>query len=180
VRQAFAGNPAVADLELLLAIPEHQVRLPGGGRASQTDLWVLAKDAAGLCSIAVEGKVAEPFGPTVGEWLHEASPGKLERLAFLQAELGLTGEISRSIRYQLLHRTVSAVLEARRFGARRAMLLVHSFSQEHLWFNDYAAFAEALGVSQVRVGEVLAARELPGGMDLYVGWVCGNPSFLSA
>jgi hypothetical protein len=56
-------------LEMLLGIPEHRVPLPGGRRASQTDLFVLARANEGLAAIAVEGKVAEPFGPLVREWI---------------------------------------------------------------------------------------------------------------
>ena len=72
-------------LETLLVIPEHQVPLPGGTRPSQNDVWVLARTANDLISIAVEGKVSEPFGPTIGEWLLKASPGKKKRYRFLCA-----------------------------------------------------------------------------------------------
>lgn len=54
--------------ELLLALPEHKVPLPGGSRSSQNDIWVLVRSKGQLISIAVEGKVSEPFGPTVQEW----------------------------------------------------------------------------------------------------------------
>lgn len=70
-------------IELLLALPEHQVPLPGGSRPSQNDIWALARSEGKLISIAVEGKVSEAFGPTIGEWRTEFSPGKQERLAFL-------------------------------------------------------------------------------------------------
>ncbi len=68
VRKVVAAAAPFADIEMLLGIPEHQVPLPGGSRPSQNDLWVLARCGAGLVSIAVEGKVAEPFGPTLEEW----------------------------------------------------------------------------------------------------------------
>ena len=57
-----------ADVEMLIGLPEHKVALPGGARASQTDLWVLARTNDDLISIAVEGKVRESFGPTLAEW----------------------------------------------------------------------------------------------------------------
>src|SRR5262245_29479895 len=50
--------------ELVLAVPEHRVDLPGGRRPSQTDLWAIAKANSELVSIAVEGKAGEPFGPS--------------------------------------------------------------------------------------------------------------------
>lgn len=174
---ALATSDDLAGSQLLLAFPEHQVPLPGGSRPSQNDIWVLARSGNGLISIAVEGKVAEPFGPTIGEWLKNASPGKAARLAFLQNELGLSQAPPATVRYQLLHRTASAVIEARRFGAPHAAMLVHSFSPENLWFEDYTAFASLFG-AQVRVGEVVRAGTC-GGVHLHLGWIHGNHKFLS-
>jgi hypothetical protein len=52
-----------AGLEPLLAFPEDEVPLPGGRRASQTDLFVLARRPDDpLVTIAIEGKVEELFG----------------------------------------------------------------------------------------------------------------------
>jgi Domain of unknown function (DUF6946) len=168
-------------LTMLLGIPEHRVPLPGGRRASQTDLFVLAKATNGdLVTITVEGKVAEPFGPLVSEWLvadaRGPSAGKLERLAFLCDRLALGEDDCKSVRHQLLHRTASALIEAERFNARHALMLVHSFSETHAWFDDYAGFVRLLGAdaavdSLVRVGE----RR---GVDLYIGWVTGEADFL--
>ncbi len=128
------------NLELLLAIPEHQVSLPGGRRPSQNDIWVLAKVNNELVSIAVEGKVSEPFGPTLGQWLQNSSPGKQERLKFLCEQLGLSMPLPESIRYQLLHRMASAIIEAKRFNAAYAMMLIHSFSKIDESFEDYNLF----------------------------------------
>ena len=58
-----AVDPGLREVELLLAIPEYKVSLPGGRRASQNDLFVLGRAQDGsLVTIMVEGKVAEPFG----------------------------------------------------------------------------------------------------------------------
>jgi hypothetical protein len=63
---ARSENPALQKLELLLAIPEYRVGMPGGGHASQNDLFILAQAADdSLVSISVEGKVDESFGQTV-------------------------------------------------------------------------------------------------------------------
>src|SRR4051794_21996589 len=60
VQACLATDPDLTDLELLVGLPEHQVPLPGGSRASQTDLFVLARrPGSGLVTIAVEGKAAE-------------------------------------------------------------------------------------------------------------------------
>ena len=80
---------------------------------------------SGYGVIAVEGKAREPFGPLVSEW--NDSPGKQARLESLCEQLGLDPVAAGGLYYQLLHRTVSAIREARRYGAREALMLVHSF-----------------------------------------------------
>ncbi len=69
IKQVFrkSGIPIFEDIEILFAFPEHKVSLPGGRAASQNDVFVLARSKKQLISIAVEGKVREPFGPTVSE-----------------------------------------------------------------------------------------------------------------
>ena len=59
------GTEPFNSLQVLLALPEHQVQLPGGSRPSQPDIWVLARGQTDLVSIAVEDNVSEPFGPTL-------------------------------------------------------------------------------------------------------------------
>jgi hypothetical protein len=45
---------------MLFSIPAYRVPLPGGRRASQTDLFALARANDGLAAIAVEGKSGRP------------------------------------------------------------------------------------------------------------------------
>jgi len=177
VLAALSKEARFSDIKLLLALPEHQVPLPGGTRPSQNDIWALAHAGADLVSIAVEGKVSEPFGPTLDEWRSEGSPGKSARLAFLYGELGLPEELPGNVRYQLLHRAASSVIEAKRFNASHAVMLVHSFSSTHEWFEDYAAFAKLLGADVTLNGIVAVGKR--GGVNLYLCWVCGNPEYLS-
>ena len=108
------GEP-FESFEPLLIIPEHKVPLPGGNRAAQNDVWVLARHRTGLASITVEGKLDETFGELLEDWLKNAGPGRLERLDFLWRKLGLSAEPHGKIRYQLLHRAASALIEAERF-----------------------------------------------------------------
>src|ERR1700741_3554086 len=82
-------DPLLANLVPVLAVPEFKVPLPGGNRASQNDVFVLARSSAGPVCIMVEGKVNESFGPTLDEWRVDASPGKRDRLKFLLRTLGL-------------------------------------------------------------------------------------------
>lgn len=164
-----AAEPALRKLELLLAIPEYQVALPGGGRPSQNDLFALGRAADGqLAVLMVEGKVAEPFGDTLETWLRRASPGKLARLEFLCQALGLSNPPPGALRYQLLHRTVSAILEAQRFNAAYALMVVHSFSPEQAWLADYQAFLALFGVTAG--AGTLARLPIPGKLPVYAGW----------
>jgi len=161
--------------ELLLAIPEHKVPLPGGTRASQIDVFALLRVARQTVSVAVEGKVAEPFGPTLDEWLASASDGKQSRLECLRNLLGLPADIPGDLRYQLLHRAGSAIVEANRFKTDSAAMIVHSFSPERIGFDSYSRFLEILGVAH-REG-ALSSAMLPEGRKLYVGWANGDQRY---
>lgn len=168
----------MASPQPLLIFPEWKVALPGGSRASQNDVWVLARGVSGLISMAIEGKVNEPFDVTLGEWKADASRGKQARIDFISDVLGLTAPLPDSARYQLFHRTASAVLEAERFGARDAVMLVHSFSPDNLWFDDFALFASLFGL-QASIGQVVTTTAR-NGMPLHLGWVHGNDQYLKA
>lgn len=176
VRAALEAVPAFANAEIVLGIPEHRVALPGGSRPSQSDLFVLFRTAAASAAMAVEGKVSESFDRTVDEWLADGSAGKAERLKYLASTLGVR-TIPGSIRYQLLHRTASAIIEACRFLSPHAIMLVHSFSQTAEWYDDYAAFCSMLGA----VPQVGAIVPVPGttGPMLHLGWVTGDARFLT-
>lgn len=189
------------DLQPLIICPELKTPLPGGRRASQTDMWVLASppysdwiDPADdvdpdtvpldpktgyaligdreLVSIAVEGKCEESFGPTLGDWLVNASPGKQSRLAFLCMCLGLDANtLPPTTRYQLLHRTSVALIEAKRHSAKHAVMLVQSFSPVDTGFADYGAFVTLFGQTAA-VNQVVHVGERHG-VQLYLGWMRG-------
>ncbi|PYC47001.1 hypothetical protein DI396_12335 [Litorivita pollutaquae] len=163
-------------VELMLAIPEHKVALPGGGRASQCDVFALARVDDATIAMAVEAKVNEPFGPTVGDWMSGASKGKIERLGFICSLLGVASPPPETLRYQLFHRTAAAVLEAERFKTDRTAMIVQSFSQDHRWFEDFAAFTALLGLEAAR-GTPLQ-HILPSGMPLTLGWAVGSAAFV--
>jgi hypothetical protein len=166
-----------ADSELILAIPEHKVDLPGGSRPSQTDLFALVRSGERTISLAVEGKVDEPFGPTVDEWLDGGSDGKRTRLHSLCDILGLSTDRLVGLRYQLLHRTASAVIEADRFKTDDAAMIVHSFSKAAAWFDSFRDFASRLGVPIEK--DRLATVATPKGRRLHLGWASGDLRFLT-
>lgn len=162
---------------LLLAIPEHKVNLPGGTRPSQTDLFALLRREDRTISCAIEGKVAEPFGPTVGEWLSSWSQGKADRLAYICDRLDLVHYLPSDLRYQLLHRSASSIIEAHRFKTDEAAMIVHSFSQSDAQFDDFAKFANYLGLEAAK--NRLLTKVLRTGMLLHLAWVTGDAKFLS-
>ncbi len=179
VRRVFRNSKIelFQNIELLLAIPEYKVPLPGGRRPSQNDIFILAKEDNQLVSIMVEGKVLESFGETIADWKSEYSKGKETRLKFLLDKLQLgEGQIDH-IRYQLLHRTASAIIEAEKFNAQNALMLVHSFSKDNNGFDDYCQFLALLGI-EGKVDSLVRAKEKVHGINLYFGWVRGDGKYL--
>lgn len=165
--------PYFLDVSLVLALPEFQIPLPGGERPTQTDVLALVSGRGGdTCVLAVEGKVDEPFGPTIAG---QRVSGSVGRLAFLRNLLDLPEPIPDSIRYQLIHRTAGAILAAREFRAAAAAMIVHSFSPQDRWYEDYQAFANLLGATPVK-GK-LAFVGPRGGIPLYLGWAAGDQRF---
>ena len=179
VRKAFdnSGSATFRHIEPLLVIPEHKVDLPGGAAASQNDIFVLAKSADQLVTITVECKVNEPFDKPVSEWLQNPSAGKQKRLAFLFSELNVPVDGVMDIPYQLLHRTVSAKLLARQFQAGIALMLVHSFSPDDKWFEEYFKFAALFGIEAEK--DMIYPAQPFDWLVLYLGWAKGDPQYLT-
>ncbi len=139
-------------LRALLGVPEFKVPLPGGARPSQNDIFVLAQSAAEAVAIMVEGKGAESFGPTIEEWLRGASPGKVQRLAFLAPDSGAARRTARCT-------TIStAASRVSRCSPGRSTALGHGHVGSLVQpgtagWSDYQRFAGLFGV-MARRGEV--------------------------
>jgi hypothetical protein len=164
------------DIDFLAGFVEHKVPLPGGVHPSQNDIFVLAKGKKDLVAIAVEGKVSESFGETIRDWLKDESKGKKTRLKFLSELLQLNQDDLQEIRYQLLHRTASAVIEAKRFNASTALMLVHSFSPNQERFPDYSNFASLFGISAQ--SDVIHFAKRIDYVNLYLAWITGEKEYL--
>ena len=126
--------------------------------------------------MTVEGKAREDFGPTLIQWRSKVSEkGYRARLSHLMENLGLPEPVPGYIRYQLLHRTASAVLEAKRFHATVAAMLVQSFVESDLenHFEDYAQFVQLYGKTPVK-GRVIFLTNIDR-IRLYSGWVYTEP-----
>lgn len=169
------------NIGFLFAFPEYKVALCGGNRDSQNDIYVVAKSNQKLISIMVEGKVKEPFGKIITEWEKNCSinSGKPERLDFLLKKINLNYRQVQKIRYQLLHRSVSAMIEAQRIGAKNALMLIHSFSQTDEHFGDFAKFVKLFGLP-AKVNSISGPHQIQSeGIDLYFGWSRGDKYYLT-
>lgn len=177
-----AFNDSALDIEILLGIPEYKVYLDTKKAPSQNDLFVLAKDKSGLISIMVEGKVSESFDKLVKDWFNNTK-SREERLKFLLKKLNLCKTISAigDFRYQLFHRTVSAIITAEKFNAKKAIMIVHSFSEDNLWFDDYSKFLTLLNpnIKKPIVGKIYKCTTLLSGIELHIAWIKGDKKYLS-
>jgi hypothetical protein len=167
-------DPLLQGQQLLVALPEWQVALEGGETTSNTDVLAICRNAKGLCVIAVEAKVLEDFGPLLKDKRKAASAGQLARLKYLHALLKVE-HFEDSIRYQLLHRTASALLTAQEFHAKAAVMLVHAFDCPPARREDFNAFANAIG-STVLAPSIYRVNsfERP---QLYAAWSDGDCRF---
>lgn len=169
VRTVLETCNELAPIELIDGTFEKKVHLRTPGRNSQTDLMLIAAFGGELGIIAVEGKVEEPFGDLVSDW-NDHSKGKENRLKGLCSTLGLSPSNVGGLRYQLLHRTVSAIYEAQRYRSRHAIMLVHSFSSTRKWFEDFQLFSDAMGTG-LRTPNTISASKICEGVALRLAWV---------
>ena len=96
--------------------------------------------------------MTSPLAQIVADWGPDATPGRRARLDYLCDRLGLDPIRVGHLRYQLLHRTVAAMIEADRFGAAYAMMLVHSFDPARARFADYSALRRSANSSPEPIG----------------------------
>jgi hypothetical protein len=182
IASALDSHPRTRSAVLVLAIPELLVDLPGGGHASQNDVWALLRTGRERVSLSVEAKSGERLDELVGEWLADAkaTSGKPKRLEFLRECLGLDGVELSKLRYQLLHRAASALVQAGEFDARTAVLVVHSFGghADDKSREDYERFAEAMACAPAF--ETLAMVGRPTRLPLLIGWLNDVPAAAEA
>ena len=78
-------------MELIEGFFEKETDLRSRGRPSQTDLLALIGDGEGFAVLGVEGKVDEPFGSLVSEWLVDASANKQAATVGSSRDIGACG-----------------------------------------------------------------------------------------
>lgn len=170
VRAVLEQSPEFKGAELVDAWLERCTDLcDQRGTASQTDLLAVLGVRDELAIMGVEAKVTESFGRLVSEWIGDGEEGKEDRLRRLSTLLGLDRTSVGDLRYQLFHRTAAAILEARRYRATKAVLMVHSFCDDATGLPDFLAFFERMGVSGCG-RDALSEPASVGGITLWVGW----------
>ena len=110
----------------------------------------------------------------MSDWLGEESAGKRQRLNGLCGLLGLSPNGAGDLRYQFFHRTAAAILEARRYRASKAILLIHSFCPNATGLSDYIKFGRRLGFDRLDRDRISEVREV-GGLQLRLAWVSDEP-----
>ncbi len=186
--------------ELLEGLFERGTVLPGRGLASQTDLLGIVSLNDGNAVLGVEGKVDEPFGELVSEWLiaklkqrededvvsfkarvERSRQNRARRLDALCTLLEVAPTFVTGLHYQLFHRTCAAVYEARRFRYSRAVMLVHSFAGTPeapglpACFEEFRAFTAAVGMPVSTPGSISPERQIAD-IALRLAWVSDGPS----
>jgi hypothetical protein len=168
IRAIFESQEDFKSAELIDGFLERQVDIGSEGRPSQTDLLAIVGLKNRIAVVAIEAKAGEPFGALVSQWL-DGSETKRRRLEVLCQMLDLSAEQAMPLRYQLLHRTASAIFEARRYRTTLACMIVHDFSADRAGYVDFCAFADAIGARGIRSG-VLSGALAKGGVSLHLGW----------
>lgn len=178
---ATSDGNALTQLQPLLVAPEWKTPIAGKGEPPHSDVFVLAKALDNqLVTMTIEGKVDESFGTNnqaVRDWkLAGNDDNRRIRLDFLLDKLSLAEHLADDLAYQLIQRTASAVVEAERFNAKYAIMIVHSFSPTHSNWRVFHGFAQAFG-KDIKVGELVEIsryKDIP----IYIGWAQGDPRYL--
>lgn len=190
IKRAMTPLDTLRGLRPVFSVAEHITVLDTLTAPSRTDLMVYCQDGkCGKAVVAVEGKVDEAFDERIVYWIRDErhrnrqnleelltlkiNKGKQRRLKWLCHHLNLSLDDQSMIRYQLLHRTADALLEAKHVGARLAIMLVQSFTECSENWNDYAEFATLMGFSSIASNSISEAKALPEFPEirLHLGWV---------
>ncbi|PKN79837.1 MAG: hypothetical protein CVU48_04115 [Candidatus Cloacimonetes bacterium HGW-Cloacimonetes-1] len=171
------------EMKPIFLFPEYSVQMPGKGKDSFNDLYVLTSTKNGYLPIIVEAKAGEEFGPIVSEWYRDKGKswdkGKNAsiRLSGILSILGLEGYDQPpylrigNLRYQLFHRSASAILEAKRIKATKALVLIQSFRQDAKSYSDFKQFLNLFSFNDPISQKVPLGPLLINGIELYFAWI---------
>jgi hypothetical protein len=107
--------------------------------------------------------------------------GKGPRLRFLCDQLMLNTRAVNNIHYQLLHRTASAVIQAKKFNATVSLMLVHAFEKTKEKYDEsFEAYCRFISLfdTQGKENTITPLKTLES-VDLFAGWIKGNKRYLN-
>lgn len=158
----------LSSLEIKQVYAEFPVWLDTHTTPSKNDLMIFAEGPGNRkVVLAVEAKCDESFAQPVDTWIRTADKPmargqrrlfkgalvpverKVRRLNFLNAILSTSIGADSIVRYQLLHRTASAVLTARQTYAEAAVVLIQAFTESERNFKDFQVFCDLLGFPRI-------------------------------
>ena len=174
VRAVLEQAPEYREAALIEAFFERETEFRPDGDPGQTDILALIKAAAGHAVMGIEGKLDETLGPLASERQAAAGDGGTARLDELCGALRLEPGKAAGLRWRLLEKTAALLREARTYHVENAVLLVHSFNSGGAWFDDFRAFAEAMGAACTAVHTISPAVQRDG-IGLRLGWVADRP-----
>ena len=170
IRTLLDQSDVLSGAELLEGWLERETDLGDGrGKPSQTDLLAVLGIGDTLAVLGIEAKVDESFGKLISEWLEDGGDGKARRLAHLCKMFALEPDSVGALRYQLLHRTASVLIEAKRFRSSKAVIIIESFCTRSSGLADCRAFFAAIGLTGFESGRLIGPVDF-GGVQLWAGW----------
>jgi hypothetical protein len=173
IKQVLSDNIEFNGIELLLAIPEYKVSLPGGSRPSQNDVLALITSNQTLSLMTVEGKTKEDFDDKICDWKNKTSEtGIKKRLGFILDKIGVKDDNIEHLRYQLFHRLASAVIMTEKFHAKNAIMIIQSFNDnnDENHFQDFLNFLKLYKIESAEKNKLYKLKEI-NGINLFAGWV---------
>jgi large subunit ribosomal protein L30 len=142
---------------------EYPVTVFGGGR-SITDILAVTPTTI----VAVEAKVRESFGDEVLNWAADM-PNRLAVITQYAETFNVGEDKLIRLRYQLLHRTLSAALIARKYERESAWMIVHSFAP--LDCDEHARNREDFD----RYAALIGPEPVIEGVTIHLAWVDSVP-----
>jgi hypothetical protein len=162
------------------------------GEHPNLDLAAIVSHSSGVVALAIEAKVAEPFGSIIGEKLapktgKAPSLGTMARIKALRKALcqSLDEESFLKLRYQLLYGIAAALCHAKTHSCPAAIYIAHTLGRPSAkkWTDNQKAYCDllsALGAAspdQIHEGELFGPVTvngndyIPKDVELYIGKV---------
>jgi hypothetical protein len=162
-------NDATEGAALLLAIPQHETPLARGSHAAAADLCALGRTSHGLISIVVDAISGDKGSDAADD---TSARGRTRSAAALCALLEIDPQRETDVSARFIHRTAVALIEARRFFAVAAVVIVDSVTRTQDSFDDFRRFVALMG-GRLRAPGHLAPVAPREGIHLLFGWAQG-------